>query len=244
MEKTRNYDQFKFREDNRKIDWSHVEKIKDSIRMKNLLEFRPMEVNSKMEIMDGQHRLMAAKDLGVEIYYKIVEDMKPQDIILIQTAKAWKMPEFLAYYLYHGYQEYIKLDEFIKKNKISLQMALVLSGGKGDNHFHDFKMGKYVFQINEFGEHLDLIHQTCDYIRRINGNVVSQYTNSARFWKALIVIMKHPNFNQEKWFKNLGIHVTKFRPLATFKDYLKLSIDVFNYKNLNKISLGESENYE
>ncbi len=82
IKKTKNYEMFTFREDNReKIDQSHVQRLVFSIEKRNLLELRPIIVNEKFEVIDGQHRLMAAKFLDVEIFYQQEKKLDAKDII-------------------------------------------------------------------------------------------------------------------------------------------------------------------
>ena len=100
INKTKNYEMFKFREDNRlKIDQSHVNKLINSIQSRNLLDMRPIIVNSDYEILDGQHRLLAAKNLGVEIYYEIEEKLEHKDIILMNVAKSWAVCDYMNYFV-------------------------------------------------------------------------------------------------------------------------------------------------
>lgn len=68
MEKTKNYSLFKKYAKNRDIDGRHVEKLIASIKTANLLDCEPILVNEKMEVIDGQHRLEAAKSLNLDIY--------------------------------------------------------------------------------------------------------------------------------------------------------------------------------
>ena len=60
LEKTKNYEIFKIMDCNRELSAANLQKLIGSIKSRNLLEFRPIIVNSKMEIIDGQHRLAAA----------------------------------------------------------------------------------------------------------------------------------------------------------------------------------------
>src|SRR5882757_1010825 len=146
-ESTTNYDMFVFREDNRdKIDQGHVRKLVDSITSRNLLELRPIVVNERMEIIDGQHRLLAAQKLGVEIYYQVEENLDSEQIINLNIAKTWGIQDFLNFYVNHEYPEYVKLHNVIKKNNLPLKVAISLYMGQSHIGFHDFKIGKYVFK--------------------------------------------------------------------------------------------------
>lgn len=239
IKKTKDYNIFKFRDDNRlNINQSHLNKICESIKHKNLLEYRPISVNKNMEVIDGQHRLLAAQKLYVEIYYEIGEDLDSFDIILMNINKSWSPVDFLNFYCKNNYIEYQKLDKFIKETKISLKVALSLIIGRGKNKFHEFKKGEFKFElVDDKKDYFNICWDTIEFIIKKNGN--SPYTKSSRFWEALISVVKHGNFNREKWMENLSKVVERFCPKISILDYKKLMIDTHNYRNNLKISLYE-----
>lgn len=238
IQKTKDYEMFKFRGDNRaSIDQSHVKKIMESIQAKNLLELRPIDVNKDFEVIDGQHRLIAAKNLGVEIYYKIDESLEGSDIILMNISKAWKATDYLNYFCKNGHIEYQKLDEFMKKNRLSIRIALNLIVGESYEKSHEFKMGKFIFGEEDFSDSLALCWETVDYIKKMNGH--SSYVISSRFWKALVRLFKHPDFDRDKWKTNMTRMIERFGPRATFNDFCRMITEVYNWKNLHKINLME-----
>lgn len=67
INKTKNYDQFKTTNLNREkgIDRNRVEWLKNQIQRRNLLDMCPIIVNSNMEIIQGQHRWLLQKNLGL-----------------------------------------------------------------------------------------------------------------------------------------------------------------------------------
>ena len=65
------YDMFSLIEANRVIRQSHVAKLMQSMKNKNLLN--PIIVNENHQIIDGQHRYTAWKNLGMPIKYIIGE---------------------------------------------------------------------------------------------------------------------------------------------------------------------------
>ena len=58
---TTDYDIFKGIVGNRKVEKKHVEMLTGAIDRNNLLNVRPIIVNEEMMVIDGQHRLEAAK---------------------------------------------------------------------------------------------------------------------------------------------------------------------------------------
>ncbi len=237
IKKTTNYELFKFRADNRaEITNAHIERLKQSILARNLLEFRPIIVNKQMEVLDGQHRLLAAKALGYEIYYQMNEELKAEDIISLNVAKPWGMSDYLNYYIKNGYNEYRKLQEFMKKHQITVKIALRLTIGNTQKEMDAYRRGEFKF-VDEFSDIMDQCWETIHYIIRMNGT--SHYTSSAKFWMALVKLVKHHNFDADKWRGNLEKMVDKVGPRITTKAFLELFMDIHNWRNNLKVNLLE-----
>lgn len=231
-----NYDAFSFREDNRdRIDNSHVDKLIASIKSRNMLDLRPILVNDKMQIIDGQHRLLAAKSLQVEIYYKIEKTLSSKEIILMNISKQWRSADYLNFYVKNGYEEYEKLKDFISRNRITLKVALNITMGQTHDGYLKFKAGDYIFNNEIIQVDVNICWETIEVIKRLNG--FSPYTNSARFWRALLLLIRLDGFNNKKWQENLQRMIGRFCVRATIKDYLKLFMETYNYRNSEKIYL-------
>jgi hypothetical protein len=236
IKKTKNYDLFIFRDDNRAaINQTHIDRLKRSIISRNMLEMRPIIVNEHMEILDGQHRLLAAKELDLEIFYEIQKKLDSTDIILLNVAKKWLTVDYLNYYVKNEYEEYIKLKRFMDSQNITLKTSLGLSIGSRGNSYEDFNNGQYVFNLEEYREHIQDCWETINYIKRMN--TYSNYVHSARFWKALIKLKTHANYDRKKWYTNLALMIDKVGPRIDEKGYSNMLMDVYNYQNRNKIDL-------
>lgn len=236
--KTKDYNMFVLRDDNReKIDQTHLKKIIQSIQAKNLLELRPIIVNGAMEVMDGQHRLLAAKHLGVEIYYDVDDSLECHDIIALNVSKNWAIGDYLNYYCKRGNNDYILLRDFIKKNQLHTRSAINLTMGEGKAKYALFREGNYKFDNSASDQEIEICWRTIDFIKKMNG--YSSYTGSSRFWKALIKLITHESFYEERWMTNLRKMVERFCGKASTKDYLKMMMEVYNYRNNIKIDLVE-----
>ena len=233
--KTKNYEMFIFREDNReKIERNHVEKIRKSIQARNMLEFRPILVNEKMEVMDGQHRLLAAKALGVDIYYQVEKSLTHHDIIILNNSKPWGINDYMNFYIKNDYEEYKKLAEFVKLKKITLRIALTLTSGDSHEAKRKFREGEYKFNNELFEDDYEVCWLTIQHIKKSLG--YTNFTESAKFWKALLFVVRHDRFNNEKWFSNLKMKIEALGARAEFKDYVKLFQNVYNWHNQDKIN--------
>lgn len=235
IKKTKQYDMFKFRDDNRdNIDSSHVNKIARSIELNNLLHMRPILVNSNMEIIDGQNRLKAAEKLGVEVYYEVQEALKAEDIILLNTAKAWGNADYLNFYCKNGYSDYIKFKEFMDKHGLNIRVSLYLCTNNS-NDKASFRDGKLKFDSVEIEDQLDVCKETISIIKNTHG--FCSWCDSAKFWKSLIILIRHPGFKANSWLGNVRRLVDQFHNCTNWKEYLKLFNRVYNYHKREKISL-------
>lgn len=105
--RTTNYDKFVFMDDNRSVERSRVKKITESI---NSVGYRkvPILVNSNFEIIDGQGRLTALKELGAPVDY-IIDETADINVCrhLNQGQSNWKMKNYIYSYAKDGNTNYI-----------------------------------------------------------------------------------------------------------------------------------------
>lgn len=239
IEKTKDYDIFKFALFNRRIEAAHLEKLIASIKDRNLLHLRPILVNENMEVIDGQNRLMAAKRLDLEIYYEVRKDIKDSDVILLNVSKTWKSQDYLNYYLQKQHPEYIKLKDFIVKNDITINIALILLSGNKRSVRETFRQGKYIHDDELYGDEVfDICRQTLAYVTKMCGH--NTYLKSNKFWNCLVILVTHAEFDAKRWFSNLGKLISKMGPRVSRKDYLNMLMYVYNWRTPTKIDLIDS----
>src|SRR5690348_13876868 len=113
--KTSNYAMFKLADTNRKVKKSHVELLKKAIRKKNLLHLNPIIVDQDSNVIDGQHRLTAARELKLPIFYMIDNEINDSDIASLNSNKSnWQPLDYINYYARKGNNNYKQLSAFIK----------------------------------------------------------------------------------------------------------------------------------
>lgn len=82
MQESKEYNNFKFLSANRPIDYNHVNKIKKSLQEYGFLDSQPITVNSEMEIIDGQHRFVACKEMGLPIKFVQIQPKRTDNILV------------------------------------------------------------------------------------------------------------------------------------------------------------------
>ena len=125
---TKDYSMFKPIEGNRNKNLLHINRL--IISMKERLLFTVIIVNEKYEIIDGQHRFDAIKELGFPLNYIIMKGYGLNEVQRLNSNSSnWSTSDYLQAYCNLGYVDYIRLSKFITKHKLSLTIgASILVG--------------------------------------------------------------------------------------------------------------------
>lgn len=231
MPQTYDYEMFSLRPDNRKkISPCHIESLTRSMDRKNLLHIRPIIVNKDMEIVDGQHRFLAAKKLNLPIFYEIHEDFEEADIVKMNYSKSWNNDDYLNFYCKSGKDEYLKARSFIQKHGLSVR-AITYVVGK-ENHkisFSSFKDGTFIFDLGEMEGVVDLCTDTLEVLK---DKVERPYfLKSYKFWTSLFNFIKQVGLeNMHDWIEKVELLSNRISAKATRQEYLECLTKVYNYR--------------
>lgn len=153
VRETREYDKFKFLTPNREQSRGHVEVLKNAFQeIGNLTKVQPILVNDKFEIIDGQHRFTAAKELGQPIFYTQhpglgIREARSMNIL----HRNWTVDDYAQSYAMSGdknYQAYLRLKE---DYGFSHSIMLPYISGFTDKAgvFKGFRNGDFVLENEE-----------------------------------------------------------------------------------------------
>lgn len=242
IHETTKYDSFKIIDKNRRINESNLKRLINSIKFNNLLQRRPIEVNENMEVLDGQHRLEACRRLSLTVYYEIKPHMTIEDICLLGTnQRHWRNEDYLNLHENSGRPDYLRLSQFMKKNKLPLSNVLALTGLTGrDNFFLKFKMGEFTFSEEELRAAQDKFDKSkviLDYLRPKLLNM-DRFITASRFQRCLFILLSHQEFDLDVFLKNLGSKMELIRPASRLEDILECLQKIYNFRSKSEISLS------
>lgn len=132
-----NYKEFKIIDVNREINKAHLKKLTASIQNRNLLHLFPIIVNSKMQVIEGQHRLKAAEALSFALYYIVDDNVDAKDIAIINNnRKGWSGKDYIAFYAKSGNVHYKKLQKLMTEfPKLSILSTIRLCDDSKGNYY-------------------------------------------------------------------------------------------------------------
>ena len=120
---TENYDMFKKIGGNRKINKSNYTKIVKSMKEEQLII--PIVVNEKYEIIDGQHRYTACKDLGKPVYFYMVRGYGLSQVKRANIASSnWKKENYLDMFVAENNEVYKEFEEIKERYDLNISNLL------------------------------------------------------------------------------------------------------------------------
>lgn len=127
---TRDYSVFKYLSGNRDINLHNVNNIVKNVLENGLLP-KIVIVNENMEVIDGQHRIEAFKQLNLPVEFQIRKGLGLKDCIAYNvSSKKWETVDYINSYAERGIDDYITLKKCIDEypNFSSSTLAAILLG--------------------------------------------------------------------------------------------------------------------
>jgi len=224
-QKTSDYDLFKSIVSNREVDERHVNRLIDAIDKKNLLHLHPIICNDQHEVIDGQHRLEAAKRLGAEVYYIIDNQISKGDIAAINSnAKNWSVMDYINYWTIEKRRGFDRLSAFISENPlIPPSTALMMLSSDGKRNTSSLKEG---------------IVDTANYDSACKiASILKEYRNmiehayDRNFVLAVMEMVTHADYDHENMRAKLEYQSRSLVKCVSKRQYVELLEEIYNYKS-------------
>lgn len=246
VERTKEYDRFKLLKGNRTLDKYHLRKLKESIEKNNHLNLHPIIVNKDFEVIDGQHRLESARQLGVDIYFIKSESIEDSHLIDCNVnQKQFEVENYIEYFaVKENKQQYIDLKKMLKSSGLKPKALLTLVLGVVSRNILEFlKTGKFILPKSEDpNEILAFFLDFSAYIKDKRITPYSMFTNH-NFTRSLRWLFKTSGFDSAIFFKKLDLRWFDLKPQRTSEDWYALLISIYNFKNHTRIEseFGEAD---
>jgi len=237
MEKTNSHEIFNKFPGNAPLNQTHLSALIAAIEKKNLLEAKPILVNSKFEVIDGQHRLEAAKRLGLPIYYIKIENLSVADMgTLNSNQRNWRMEHYMVLNADHVKNEnYIKFREWLNKFSFNFGQGIAFFLNEfGVNEFRKkFKDGEFVFDENK--NNLAELYQV------FLNKIVSKTVGKTRLWtqqgcvRAFVAFLGNSEVHVSRLWEQMDKYPFLLNPRPSKEGMLEMLYEVYNYRRHIKV---------
>jgi hypothetical protein len=244
--KTNDLSMFKVIGGNRVPNPQHIKRLKMSI-IENGMLCNPILVNEKMEVIDGQHRLLASKECSSFIYFIILKNYSLNEVHTLNlNQKNWTKKDYMDGYANMGLESYLKLQSFVAKNEdFSFQDCVSLCGNQCFSPMvtdtRPLKNGEISNQSEIFvngtwkGKDFELAQEWAEKIRLIKP-YYNGYNRSVLV-RVMISLFKNPAFDYSEFMHKIRLQPKALIDCANVQQQKLLIEEIYNYKSRNKVNL-------
>ena len=239
IESTRDYDKFSLPMiGNRGVVEANVKKLVASMSKKQLASIAV--VNSDGEIIDGQHRYRACKQLGLPFNYIVMDDYGIEEVHMLNTnMKNWSNEDFVKQFsdrYRHGesqYLDYYKVDAFMSKHRLKLSQALILLENGKKTGSSKLREGTFTVSVNPEEAEENLME-----LQDLEKELGTKLVNTL-FWQSYVLCKQVKGFSASYFYKKAKkmkdeVEDTK----ATVENMIDTFEDIYNFNNRKEISIA------
>jgi hypothetical protein len=230
IKRTKNYAMFSYLGGNRQVELKRTERktLKKSLMKYGFISAFPIVCvrrDGKLRVKDGQGRLALAQELGLEVWYVVVD--QDFDLAEINSAVAkWNWEDYATKFRADGNQNYQRVIDFAEQHGMKIATsAAVLAGTCSagiSNCGKKFKDGLYTVTTSE---HADDIAHIYNALGKINPKIKNRKLISA-LHKLLFV----PGFDIERLIAGAKGCPEKLINFGTTDGYLTMLEEVYNHR--------------
>lgn len=225
---TTDYTIFKDLVGNRPVEKLHVKELIRSLTDRgNLIREFPVVVNEKMEIIDGQHRIAALKELGWPVAYRIEKGLTIATVRDINSAqKNWNWLDYAHSFSVLGNDNYKRLLQLYDWFGVGYHVLARYCGFDRDRHHRGnlaYSQGNLELSPETKQKAWDLLKQAKEIIELLpkNSNLV--------VWPALHTIFQSPEYDHKRMVHKAQNYGDRLKSYSTINDELRALEDMYNF---------------
>lgn len=232
------YDKFKILFGNREVPRSKTLQLIKSIKENGYI-LNPILVNENFEIIDGQGRFSALKELEMPIDYYIVPDAKIKECIVLNVnSKNWTTYDFIKSYADQGDVNYKRLLTYTKVIPYA-RIYLFANGICGGSAYNatSIKDGNIVVPDDTFEKTMETLNFLKDvdaYTNQISGRALE-------FQKAVAFAYNCNGVDKERLKSSIEKNINIVKPMASFEGALNELTTIYNRRARSDFMFFTSE---
>lgn len=219
---TYDYDAFMKLENNRIVTETRKKKLIASISNGDVL--CPIIVNKKMEIIDGQARYEARKQMSLPIVFIVDPEATINDCMRMNSYNTrWTTMDFVRSWASSGNENYIRLLDTINETGLSFSTVIRLSsvGSKGTTLIND---GTFVYSEDRKNKAIE----NATYAKKLSSELALTKRVNESFYSAVTVMKNTDGFNEAKMLNKAAKNRSSFQMMAGLEDMLKEFSRIYN----------------
>ena len=239
---TTDYSSFKKLNGNREVMESRKKLLMESIVERGWIR-NPIVVNEKMEIIDGQGRFEALKELRLPVEYVFATGATIQDCINLNVKqKNWTNVDYIASYAENGVEDYLILQNAINNYKhlgaTVIQLLLSRFAMESGRTINDLKNGRFKVTDPDGVDDILFFAEKCF-------EIIGQGNGRMRTWAIAIKFIYYcDRIDKVRFMKQMSTHHIMLSPVSTIRQCLTVLERIYNYNHSKKNNVYFIPEYE
>jgi len=237
---TTDYSIFKRLKGNRFISQTHVKQlVRSMVDGGNLTQNFPIIINEDHEVIDGQHRIEALKQLNWPVFYVIQEGLSIQVVRDLNGAGSnWGWQAYANSWAEMGHDDYQRLLQLVEDFNIGFHIIMLytrtsmMTGSPHTKHNKHivFKNGDYKLSPEQYQKARILLDQY-DQLRQLVPLKAQSKNPPASFATACYNIMQSPTYDHKRMIHKLNLHgPSNYKMFNQTKDNMHELEDIYNWR--------------
>lgn len=229
---TKNYDMFVLKEDNRDVkDERHIKDLMGSMERNGFLQSKAISVKNrgnKYEVLDGQHRLEAAKRLGITVWYNVDDNIPETALPDLQIAKKWLPKDYLKHFVVNEVKNYMRLEELHNKYpKASITTIVLLLEGTSKTAGSRKRFEEGSIKIKS----LEKATKVLELVMELYKTYKHEWLWGRTFLTTYMEILEDiEGYSHKILLDRLQSRSEEFRQMLSVEGYYKMIGDIYNHK--------------
>lgn len=230
IQQTNKYSMFRQITANREVDEKHVKRLIAAIKEKNMLPLNPILVNDKMEVIDGQHRLEAARQMKYDIFYIVSKGITKEDVANLNShSKNWTLVDYINYHTVEKKPGFDVLSGFICKNShIKHSLCIQLLSSDNSRNSNELKAGRIDVA------NIDNANTIVNYLNDIYNFFPHAYSRDCVL--AMRKMFDSGNYDHELMMKQIAKQPRSLVQCVNVKQYVEMFEEIYNHGQHKKKS--------
>jgi hypothetical protein len=228
---TTDYGLFTHLKGNRPIDQKEVDKIAASMKEVGFKKAFFIVVDPEGRVKIGQHRLMAAEQAGVPVWYMVDSELTIQQMQDSESLiRKWTIMDFVSSYAELGNPDFIKLKATYDNPEWPIAAISY------------FWQRAYDVSVTTFADHIRKGTFVFSPARKVRFDELQRKVNDlilfnpkmkkrANAIEATLILVCHPDYEHRKMLNKLEYLASRMVVCASREEYVRMLFDIYNYKS-------------
>lgn len=235
LQSTKNASLFVYNDEQRPIHQQHVNFLASSMSRHGFLPSKAIQCyrrkDGKLIVIDGHHRLEAAKTLGITFYYVVESATSQQAMPDVNRSRQWGIADFIRQYAMRGLPDYKRLSDYIASGLNPTAAASLLAGESAGSANQSGRIKAGTFKVKTT-ENADKILS----LMRDNPSITT--FKNTNFVKALSLCLWLTEFDFGTFKSRAELNYHMIPKCSNVKDFLTSIEEVYNFRSRDKVPVA------